>query len=253
MKFEDMEAYAKELANKAGLTPEQVTAWLEVFKNDKIREGFVTRSDYSRDLDAQRDKAIKETKDKTYEEARQYYQKWADTEVQPKLTKAVEAIDQLARYREAYGELTGGGDPHPKPTSGITKEDVEKMWNEKLVGWQAANVNMQKQSMRVAAQHLKEFQEVLDPDELEQFAQKNGYSEIGPAYEAYVKPRRDALAKERYEADLKKAREEGFKEGQSRSHARTAHEREYANPFLKPAKNDLNPRDEFFAGLDSNQ
>ena len=258
MKLEEWESYAKELATKAGLEGEQAEKWLEVFKtNDKIREGFVPRSEYSRDLDSVRDKTAKEVKDKTYEEARKYYQNWVDKEVEPQRKQALAAIDQLAKYREAYGELTGdgnGGTP-PPATSGLSKEDVQKLLLEQLTNWQPQIVNRQKASMKIATQHLKEFNEVLDPDELEKFAQEHNYTEIGPAYDAFVKPRREELSAKQQEEALKKAREEGFKEGRSQSSARTAHEREYANPFLAERPKDIDPRAEFFAGLegDSNQ
>lgn len=255
MNAEEWKAYAKELGDKAGLDKEQAAAWLQVFDNEKIREGLVSRSDYSRDLDSVRDKSAKDTKDKVTQDIRAYYQKWADTEVQPKLDQALKVVDELSKYKAAYGDLTssGNGDNPPVP-KGLSKEDVEKMLADQLSAIQGSVISRQKAAMRVASRHLHDFNEVLEPDELEKFAQEHGYTDIDKAYSAFVQPRHEAALAEKHKEEVAKAREEGIKEGRSRAAAPTAHEREYTNPFFR-AKDEKgeDPRAAFFAGLEEGQ
>ena len=228
-KVEDYIAYMTELAKKAGFTDEQAKPLLEALKNDTIREGFVPRPNYSSDLDRTRAEATTS--------AKAFYDNWFATEGKPAHDKALAAISELSKYKSLYGDLDGDGNANAgAKTNGnyLTQEQFQQELAKSLSSVNAATVAMQKKSMRIAAQHLKDFQEVLDPDDLEKFATEHNLSDIDLAYREYVSPRIQKRQAAEWEEKVKKAKEEGALEERSRMKTRTPGGREYTNPFLKP-------------------
>jgi len=253
-KKDDFIKEMQELASKAGLDAEQAKALEAIAANDAIREGLVTRSNYSRDLDAVKAKATTEATEKATTDAKAFYDNWYQTEAKPAYDKALSVQELLGKYQSTYGTLDGTPDPtNSNPTKYITPEEAQKMVTDATSATQAAFIDMQKKSMRVATQHLHDFNETLDPNDLEKFAKDQGYSDIDIAYDKYVEPRKLAKQQEDWEAKVKAAKEEGVKEGYSRQVATSPGGREYVNPFTKPNPNADNPdagRDSFFAEWD---
>jgi len=242
MKTDEWKEYWTKLASDAGLPPEKAQQiWDEALQNEKVLNGLVARSEYSRDLDSTRDKVAKETKEKTWQESKAYYDNWLAENVEPQRKQMLAILDDYNKYKSTYGDLDGSfnatGIDGKGNGNSLTKDEVEAMLQEKLSATTAAFVDMQKKSMRVATRHLHDFGEPLDPNELEKFAKDNGYSDIDIAYKEYVAPRIEAKRQEEFEAKLKAAREEGAKEERSRlSNPATHKSREYINPFLKPSE-----------------
>ena len=254
-KVENYEDYFKELAKKAGLSDEQAAPVLEALKNDKIREGFVPRPNYSADLDSVKAKAAEESRAAAIAESKAFYDNWYKTEAKPAYDKALAIQDQLSKYQTTYGALDDGLN-YSGSNGGskqIKMEDVEKLVRDATAAQAAAFIDMNKKSMKFATKHLQEFNEVLDPDDLEKFAQTNGYSDIGQAYSAYISPRIQAKQTEEWEAKLKAAKEEGITEGRSRATASSVGAREYVNPFMKPSETTVDPnagKNAFYAAWD---
>ena len=252
-KVEDYVAYFKELAAKAGLPQEQADKVLEALNNPTIREGFVPRPNYSSDLDS----ATARAKAEATTSAKSFYDDWFQKEGKPAYDKSQSIIKDYAQYVALYGPLDG----QPTGTGGgngnnyLTPEQAKQMMSEGQAALMGSIVGMQKKSMRVATKHLREFNEVLDPDELEKFASTHGINDIDQAYNAYVQPRIAEKQNLDWEAKVKAAREEGAKD--ERSRLKVPHDfkaREYVNPFTKPRDKVENPeaasRDAFMAGWD---
>lgn len=254
MKYEDFEPYWKEVAGKAGLEEEKAAAALELFKNDKIREAFVTRSSYSRDLDKVRDEAHKKGLDEGTTKSKAFYDKWWKEEGEPAHKQAMSILDEYNQLVSLYGKPDspkGNGNGNGQQT--FSMEEVEKMLNDKLASTNSAYIDMLKKSMSVSARHLHEFGEPLNPEELEKFATDNGYSDINQAYQAFTAPRVAEREKAKHEEALAKAREEGLKEGLSRSHAPTSGDRLYDNPFLRKPEGEVGQeaaKADFFSAFD---
>jgi len=255
-KVEDYVAYFKELAGKAGLSEEQAKGVIEVLNNPTIREGFVPRPNYSSDLDS----VVAKTKAEATAQAKAFYDDWFAKEGKPAYDKSQQVIKDYAQYVALYGPLDGspsGSNPSAGGNGNYaTPEQVKQSISEALAATMGSVVNMQKKSMRVAAKHLREFNEVLDPDDLEKFASEKGYRDIDQAYQAYVSPRIEEKRNAEWEAKVKAARDEGAKE--ERSRLKVPHDfksREYVNPFTKPREKVENPeaasRDAFLSGWDA--
>lgn len=183
----------------------------ETLKSDKVasvvKDKVMARSDYSRSKDELDDKV------KTFEsevaEARTRINGWNDW--YGKVTKEqAEKDKQLRAYEETFGKLDG--------TSNVTKyataEDVTKTLNDTMAQRDAAAIKLASQMARFTYRYGKEFGEELDQDALIDYAMKHQVP-FETAYERFVAPKVEAKRTERYEADIKKAREEGAREALS--------------------------------------
>lgn len=95
-----------------------------------------------------------------------------------------------------------GLDPLTPTVDGtVKKADIEKLASDAL----AYNNAITKISM----QHLKEYGDVLDPNDLIKISQENGGINIHLAYEKYVQPKRDEKNRLAMETAIAQAREEG--------------------------------------------
>src|SRR5262245_37007027 len=94
----DVKKYWQEIAQKAGLPPEEVQAVEAILGKDTVSkamvDSFVPMPDYSRNLGELNGKV------KTAEERANAYQDWYNKQAQP-------VVEQLAKYKETYGELDG--------------------------------------------------------------------------------------------------------------------------------------------------
>ncbi len=112
-----------------------------------------------------------------------------------------DAKAQLARDRAALNTPEGEG---TVVQNGVSKDELDKMAKEYL----AYNSVITK----LAMQHLKEYGEVLDPNDLLKISAENGGININLSYEKYVQPKREELNKKQMDEAVAKARAEGAAE-----------------------------------------
>jgi len=264
-KVDDYKTYWLDVAAKAGIPEDKAKAIAEHLGDEAIakafKQNFKALPDYSYDLDQVRDRTKADTTAEATAKAKAFYDDWWKNTGEPAYLESVRVADDYRKYRELYGDLNNDGSNNGKPTPpSFSREDADKMIAERLAAHDAAYVGLTKGAMKIAVQHFKDYGEVLNPDELEKFANENKLGDLNSAYEAYVKPRAEEKAKEKHEAELAAAREEGAREALSR-HKLPADSkpREYVNPFLSTTEvpKDTNPeafsRDSFMEGWNSKQ
>lgn len=212
----DWKKYWQELAAKKGIPAEKVQAIAEVLGDEAVAgafsEGFKTLPDYSRDLDKVRD----EWKPKA--EKADQWEKWYNEQGKPAYETNLAGIKALQKYQELYGALPEGDvAPSPKPngqvSNGLTKEELTKALQEQA----ASFVALTKQATRISAQHLSEWKEPLDFDQLEKFAVEGRYADLNQAYKDFIEPRRTERQQKEFDDKLKQRYEEGLREGRSRA------------------------------------
>ena len=196
----DVKQYAEQLAQEAGLSEEDKTAFLKVLGNEKLSkslgEGVMLRSDYSRNMDELT------TQKKRNED-------WYRQE----LAKHNEVLELEKQYRAKLAE-TGGEEDKPLVA---TPAFDEKKLREELDQREARTIALFKDGLRLATRHAKDFQEELDTDTLAKLAVEKNLT-LAQAYDEMVRPRREEKAKLDFEAKLKAAREEGAREFASTHH-----------------------------------
>ena len=235
-KVEDYKAYWMELAAKAGVPEDKAKAMAETLGDEAVakafKQAFKAVPDYSYDLDQVRDK----TKSEATAEAKAFYDNWYATQAKPAYEHNLKIIEEYNRYKSLYGDVNnaeGAGNVGANPGY-MTEKQAEEMINRAMAAQNAAYVGLTKNSMRIATQHLREFGEVLDPDDLDKFASNKGFTNLDQAYKEYVAPRQEAKHTVEWETKVKAAKEEGAREERSRSkHPADSHGRGYVNPFTK--------------------
>ena len=141
-----------------------------------LQEGNLRQSDYSKKIKAAQD----------YWEGLVQWDK-----------EAKQKLEQERAALKASNPENGNG----TAVQGVSKEDLDKMAKEYLA-YNAA-------STKISMQHLKDFGEVLDMNDLLKVSADNGGININLAYEKYVQPKREALQKKAFDEAVAKAREEG--------------------------------------------
>lgn len=198
--------YLEQLAQSAGLSQEEKDNLLKVAGNEKfskgLEDGVMMRSDYSRNMDA-----LQAEKKKTLD----YYTDLVKTtDANQKTLNQYAAAVQA--YEAQYGPLEGAGGTRREtvqPVQGdfISKKDLDERLNQLNANY----ITVVKAMGRVASQHAVEFKEPLDVDALEKLAVERNLP-IQQAYDEWVKPRRDKLTQEQFDAKLEAARKEGARE-----------------------------------------
>ena len=203
----DAKQYLQSLAQAAGVPETELESALKVFENEKLSkalvDGVMMRSDYSKGQDALRKKE---------EELGTWYQDVLKVTADNK--QAVEQATAIAdRYKQQYGDLTDdGGKPIiASPTNGAEVKELR----EALQRQEANTLGLFKVGLRVATQHLKDFNEVLDTDALAKFAVEKGLT-LEAAYKEFVAPRVADRQKTEMDEKLKAAREEGARDALSK-------------------------------------
>jgi len=214
----DLKQYWQEIAQKAGIPAERVQAISDALGDEQVSKafanGFVTRSDYSRDLDKTRD----EWKGKLGQ-----YEQWYQQTALPAHQQAVEAARQaqlmgetLSKYRSTYGELDGSAPPQ-NGHSGLTLDQVQRLLDERMGQYTQGSVRVSKVLAKANVDHYKRFGEPL-PDEFEEFAIRSG-KDPETAYSLFIRDRvkeQEAQAEAKraaeFEGKLKAAREEGYRD-----------------------------------------
>src|SRR6266566_1001179 len=126
-KVNDIKAYWKEIATKAGLGEDELKQVTGVLDNDKFAkafsDGFKPLPDYSHDLDDVRARA-KAEKDQEYKE-------WYEKE-QQKYNDYLQGLDELKWYRQAYPRQNNDSNHQngePKP---LSQDEIDKLVDAKL-------------------------------------------------------------------------------------------------------------------------
>lgn len=227
----DLKSYWQEQAKKAGLSDEQAQAVLGALGDEKVAkafaEGFVTRSDYSRDLDRTRD----EWKGKVAQ-----YDEWYNKQALPTYQQAQQVQASLAKYRELYGDLTDPNNgTHARP--GLSREEVAQLMEERERQRDAAYNRVAKTFARASADYMKKFGDVLDVDGFEEFAVKRG-GDPWDAYNAYIAPKVqeqqtafEAKRSQEVEDRIKREREEAVRDYASKHHLPAEVKKESFSPL----------------------
>lgn len=125
-------------------------------------------------------------------------------------------------------EFLGTPEPKPRPASTPAPKDQSMPDQSRFVTRDALSALAQEAELnqlklttmitRIGLQHSAEFQEVLDVDDLVQYAQDSKLP-LPLAYDQYVKERREAKAQAAVEERIRQAREEGEKAGRAAASA----------------------------------
>lgn len=142
-----------------------------------LQEGNLRQSDYSKKIKAAQD----------------YWEGLVQWDKEAKIKLEAER----AALRTSGGE---NGNDTVKQNS-VSKEDLDKMAKDYLAYNSAIT--------RISMQHLKEFGEVLDPNDILKVSADNGGININLSYEKFVQPKREEIQKKTFDAAVLKAREEG--------------------------------------------
>jgi len=209
-KVNDIKAYWKELAQKGGIDDETMAPFLEALdKKENFRKAFTENfkplPDYSHDLDEVRDKATKSTEDK--------YKEWYDQE-QVKYAEYLKAEAELKKYREKHGTLEGVN----VNTTGLTKEEVQKMLEEQMGQRLQQRDGAYMDLLEIRESHLGTFKKPLEVKAFE--AAWKEHPEWGnsmkTAYKSFVEPEMDKIREADFTARLQQKYDEGLRDGHSR-------------------------------------
>lgn len=161
----------------------------------RLEESALRQSDYSK-LAAEYKEKIKGAQD--YWDGLAKYKKELETSVEK---------ERIALRQRLAGDDADLNDPTTvKTPAGVSREEFQKLQQD-AVGY------MNEVSM-LGNKHLKEFGEVMDPQELLKISAANGGISISLAYDQLVRPKREELQKADIEKQLAAAREEGKLEAQ---------------------------------------
>ena len=167
-------------------------ALLEVVKNPtvakRLEESALRQSDYSKKIQEQKD-LLKKTQD---------YWDGLTTWKTDKEREFAETEKLLKKRLIDEGVDVGG-----KDKGEVTRESLNELANQSVL--------YQNTITRLGMQYLKDFNEVIDTDELMKIANSNRVN-ISQAYDLYTKPKREEIQKSEFDKAIAKAREEGKEE-----------------------------------------
>ena len=184
--------YAKQLAQAAGLDPEQEASFLKVVANEKvakgIEEGIMLRSDYSR----QSDKLKQET-----EKATKYYADLLSWKAEQE--RVLAEAQQQPIVQQVQPDLTK------------FQDELSKSWEKKLAERDGQFLGLLKVGMTLASRHAVEFKEPLDTAAIEKIAVEKSLP-LAQAYDEYVAPRRAEAQAAQRKAELENAKAEAVRD-----------------------------------------
>lgn len=213
----DIKDYFKQAAVKAEVEQELLDQALTLLGNEKvgklISDNFKMLPDYSRDMEATRDKARREGADLTKQE----YQAWYE-DTKRKHQAYEQAIAQAEQYEKRFGKLDDGNkgghdDRANNPPAGLTAEQVEQMLQERMAQRDRATLDL----LNVSQRYSNQFKEPLNTDEFETFWKEHPeYGSMSLAYEKFVAPRIEEAREAELQAKLDARYQEGLKDGRTR-------------------------------------
>jgi hypothetical protein len=241
-KVADLQKYWQEIAAKAGLAPEAVSAVTESLGDEStakaFRQAFVPMSEYHSNLDEMR---------ADVDGRKAKLDDWYNKEALPAYQTNLAGIERLRQYESLYGEI----DPSTTTRSDATslgfksKDELDKYLDDRQRTMQAGLVGLAKVTPRLTLDYYKRFGEVLDLDEVEKLAVKEGLSPEA-AYKAFIAPKVEEQQTKDFDAKLKAAREQGERDAVSKYKLPVDTTPRESNPFFgreTPAK-DAAPVDE---------
>lgn len=113
------------------------------------------------------------------------------------------------------GDGGNGNNGQPDLTGYVKKEDVDRMISEATANAGANAFTQAAYMATLTANHMREFDEVLDTSALITHCRENNVRVDQGGYESFVKPRRDETAKKKHEEELKAAEERGRAAGRA--------------------------------------
>ena len=229
-------AFDNLLASASWGTPESRQAFEElVAKEPFLKEAVMLRADYSRNLDEMKSKLAKAEAWDVWEQGDPDNGVPGNWDFDHNMTKAEYALQQ--RNLELQGRLEAaalgqGGevtfddlnkhlDTKIKalgidPTKFVAKEDFKTAVDSKVEEGRNYNnytANLATRATYCMMKHKDEFGEILDPNDLFNFAQEKGISDLDVAHGQMVADKRQAKVDARIAEEKKAEREAGRKEG----------------------------------------
>ena len=237
--------FTQELMDAAGISDAEQKKQLEaIFNNDKVKAKV---QNVFSDIESANGRATKATS-----EAQRVYEE--NLKIFAGNKAAVESAEKKVQaYVEKFGELPGGGDPNDPSKVRTAIADVldKKTFDERIKLTEGNTIGLVKSVAKITAKHLKDFNEEPDLDAIEKIAVEQGLT-AEKAYQEYRRPKDEERAKAKYDADLKKAREDGEIEGRSKIAASTVSDPERSSPFManlrKAGEVKEGPKDSFIKG-----
>lgn len=186
---------------------------------DHAGESVLRRADYSRHMDeTKKAQEALEISIKKYDDLYAKNIVWR----QENVSAAEEMKAENERYKAVLaadpllgGNGEGGGDltPAHSPAGAdlkdyIKREDAEKALKERLEETERNGIQLMAMVSNIQARHLKDFDEVLDAQELFEHANKVGLP-LPTAYQDFVKDRVEESRETAHKEALKQAHEEG--------------------------------------------
>lgn len=255
-KVNDLKAYYRDIAAKAGLSEDEQKQALALMDNDKFArafsDGFKPLPDYSHDLDDVRTKA-KADKDAEYQD-------WFAKE-QQKYNEFVKGLDELDWYRKTYPR-NGSEDPNGKGT--LTQNDIDKLVDAKLATVLNETLSRRDSAvldlLDVREFHMGKFKQPLDVKAFE--AAWKEHPEWGgslrQAYKSFVEPEVQKANEAEWKAKADARYEEGVRDGFTRRQIPTDHQPKIFSPLydrkedvskMTDNEQDRHSRESFFEGL----
>lgn len=207
--------YWQELATKAGIPQERINAVAEALGDDAtakaFQNGFVTRSDYSRDLDKTRDEW--KSKAEQAEATKAQYDKWYAEQAAPVYKDNLARLQKLQKYEEMYGAIDDNGSVTKREAAavGMTKAELEQLIDERSGARDQRVAGIIKGVNKLSMRHYKTFGEEPDLDAIEKIAVEQGLN-LDSAYDKWVQPQAEKRREAEQEARDKRVREEAIRD-----------------------------------------
>ncbi len=238
--MEDINKYWQELVSKRNIPADVAAKITEALGNESVqrafKEDFKPLPDYSRDLDAVRDRTKAEADAKLAE-----YNKWYNETALPAYQYNLKNVEELNKYKQLYGNLA---EQAQASNAGFSKEEVEKFVQQRLdekLGMQnQVFSNLLKEVPKVQLDYYRKFNEDLDMDAIEKLAISKHGGNVRAAYTEYIQPKLDTIREEKHKKELEAAREQGMKDALSRRTPTDNRQRE-ASPLFSSAPKEKDP------------
>lgn len=250
--------YFKGQATKAGVSEDKISSVLSALSDDALGklflDTFVPRPEFSSALDAketERAKAAARAKELT---------DWYEQNGKPAYEQNKRGIERLKLYESRYGDIEGSeeGMEEAVKQTGLSMSQVEEYVNKRLTEQGQLYVGLTKTAVSVAQDHMMRFKEPLDVEALEKLALEKGLP-LNIAYKEYIEPKVLKQQEETWEAKVKAAREEGYRDGASKARVPGVGSRDVPHPLfdapvVKEGENpDRASRSAFMEGWDNYQ
>lgn len=213
----DVTSYMNELAEAAGIAPEQRPSFLS---NDKVK-ALAHRSLEAVEREKGRAEAERLQRQKEYEENLRIFNN---------NKAAVEAAEQQVKAYEArFGKL----DPAARAAAveQVAQGIDQKTLDERVGKAEGMALEMAKIASTIGLDYYKRFGEVLDFDAVQKIAVEKGLN-AKQAYDEFIRPRNTEAEKARYDAEKKAEYERGLAEGASRRAAGAISDASPQNGFM---------------------